>query len=208
MRGFLTDFWRDVIEVVSLALALVPVALAVLERASIATAPTKFSLFEKSPVRRAKIRITEEQMFSLKILAGSVVVTIVGSYFWPMVDNPSASEPILKPLIVLLAGGGALLQVGLIFAFALGLLIQKYPKLELWFSDTTEGNASACVLCFFLLLVSFKVMDASVVDPMPRASFLIAAYSASVYFFAFARLLLGVVLAVEHAAPIIKKMRR
>jgi hypothetical protein len=183
-------------------------AVARLATAKTKVAPAKFLLFEYSPQRYTRRFFTTEQLLRAKLLLGSAIATLIGSYYLPMLDRSSFVGAILLVLLGLLCYGGALLQVGLVLSFALEALVQRYPKLELWFSDTMVGNSLASFVCLSVFLVTLRIIE-SVVDPaMNWSSHLVLAYTFSVYFYAFTRLLIGAGLAVEHAGVISKKSRR
>jgi hypothetical protein len=170
MNGFLTDFWRDTIQVVELLLALVPLVLAAVARlvtvktktSNHQSSPAKFSLFEYSP-RRYSEKFTGEQILSVKVLTGSAIVTFLSSFYLPTLDTSSLIGAILKFPLVIIVFGGTLLQVGLALSLAFEAIVRRYPNLELWFSDTAPGNGLASLLC---LEGVWKVMK----EPTARAS--------------------------------------
>jgi hypothetical protein len=170
--------------------------------------PAKIALFEEYPFQHhTKNWITRKQVLSIIILTGSVAVTFLGSYFLPMLDASSSAGYILKALLLILSVGSALIQVGMVLSLAMEALVRSYPKLELWFFETSTGNGLASLLCLLLLVLSYKIFDTAIGDHRSWNSYLLLAYSFAGSLFAFSRLLLGAGLAVEHAAAIIKNSR-
>ena len=207
MNGFLSDFWRDALQIVGLILALVPVGLTIAAKFGGRSALRGNSSVRGSPQRSFRPQLSENQALTFKLFLGSGLVTAVSSSVIPLIGSSSQGRETLQVLLGFPCFGGAILQFAALLSLVLQVLIERFPALELCFSDTAGGNALASGLSHLLLVVSVQVFDAATDRSLSWDVQLIRAYSLAGMACGGIRLLLGVGLAVEMAGEQIKRSR-